>query len=175
MGVKQNSSKVQDQQFQRELYHVPALTTSTPSVSMSRIRQNFEEATEALINKQINMEFYASYVYLSMSAFFNRDDQALHGFAKFFKKSSDEEREHGMKLMEYQTKRGGRTVFQVNQSLLDLHAAAGEQGDAHLCDFLEANYLDEQVEGIKEISDMVTKLKRAGDGLGTHIIDKEMA
>lgn len=32
-----------------------------------------------------------------------------------------------------------------------------------------------QVEGIKEISDMVTKLKRAGDGLGTHIIDKEMA
>merc|ERR1712200_193502 len=104
MGVKQNSSKVQDQQFQRELYHVPASTTTTPSVSMSRIRQNFEEATEALINKQINMEFYASYVYLSMSAFFNRDDQALHGFAKFFKKSSDEEREHGMKLMEYQTK-----------------------------------------------------------------------
>merc|ERR1712137_1028789 len=169
----------------QQLQSSPASTTTTPSVSMSRIRQNFEEASEALINKQINMEFYASYVYLSMSAFFNRDDQALHGFAKFFKKSSDEEREHGMKLMEYQTKRGGRTVFQdiskpttmewgtplqamlgalelektVNQSLLDLHAAAGEKGDAHLCDFLEANYLDEQVEGIKEISDMVTKLK----------------
>merc|ERR1712126_608328 len=30
----------------------------------------------------------------------------------FFKKSSDEEREHGMKLMEYQTKRGGKVVFQ---------------------------------------------------------------
>merc|ERR1711915_219558 len=42
----------------------------------------------------------------------NRDDQALHGFAKFFQKSSDEEREHGMKLMEYQAKRGGRVVFQ---------------------------------------------------------------
>merc|ERR1719402_1502743 len=48
----------------------------------------------------------------------------------------------------------------VNQSLLDLHAAAGEKGDAHLCDFLEANYLDEQVEGIKEISDMITNRKR---------------
>merc|ERR1711911_167499 len=82
----------------QQLQSKPASTTTTPSVSMSRIRQNFEEATEALINKQINMEFYASYVYLSMSA--------------FFKKSSDEEREHGMKLMEYQTKRGGRTVFQ---------------------------------------------------------------
>merc|ERR1711931_304080 len=119
----------------------------------SRIKQNFHEETEAMINKQINMEFYASYVYLSMSSFFNRDDQALHGLAKFFRKSSDEEREHGMKLMEYQTKRGGKVVFQdiakpttmewgtplqamlgalelektVNQSLLDLHAAAGEK------------------------------------------------
>ena len=33
---------------------------------MSRIRQNFHEECEALINKQINMELYASYVYLSM-------------------------------------------------------------------------------------------------------------
>jgi hypothetical protein len=33
---------------------------------MSRIRQNFHEDCEASINKQINMELYASYVYLSM-------------------------------------------------------------------------------------------------------------
>merc|ERR1712179_856022 len=65
---------------------------------------------------------------------------------KLFQKSSDEERAYGMKLMEYQAKRGGRVVFQdiakpssmewgtpleameaalelektVNQSLLDL-------------------------------------------------------
>ena len=32
----------------------------------SKIRQNYHEESEALINKQINMEFYASYVYLSM-------------------------------------------------------------------------------------------------------------
>merc|ERR1712189_62588 len=78
----------------------------------SQVRQNYHEDCEALINKQINMEFYVSYVYLSMASYFNRDDQALHGFAKFFQKSSDEEREHGMKLMEYQAKRGGRVVFQ---------------------------------------------------------------
>merc|ERR1712243_370067 len=70
-------------------------------MAVSKIRQNYHEDCEALINKQINMEFYASYVYLSMSSWFNRDDQALHGFAA-----------HGMKLMEYQTKRGGRVVFQ---------------------------------------------------------------
>merc|ERR1711936_363626 len=128
----------------------------------SKIRQNYHEECEALINKQINMEFYASYVYLSMASYFNRDDQALHGFASFFQKNSNEERDHGMKLMNYQSKRGGRVVFQdianpssmewgtaldameaalelektVNQSLLDLHKASGDKGDSHLCDFL---------------------------------------
>ena len=33
---------------------------------MSRVRQNFNEESEALINRQINMEMYASYVYLAM-------------------------------------------------------------------------------------------------------------
>jgi ferritin heavy chain len=167
----------------------------------SKIRQNFHENTEALINKQINMEFYASYVYLSMNSFFAREDQALHGFAKFFEKNSGEERDHGKKFMDYQNSRGGKVVFQdvvkpttmewgtalqaveaaldleikVNASLLALHVAAGEKGDAHLCDFLESNFLDEQVEGIKELGDLITKMKRAGDGLGLHIIDKEMS
>merc|ERR1712076_77239 len=106
----------------------------------------------------------------------------------------------GMKLMEYQTKRGGRCVFQdiakpcnsewgtpleameaalelektVNQSLLDLHKVAGDKGDGHLCDFLESEYLAEQVEGIKAIGDLIVKMKRAGDGLGLYLIDKEM-
>merc|ERR1712203_762300 len=82
----------------------PNSKTNQPvKMAVSKIRQNYHEDCEALINKQINMEFYASYVYLSMSSFFNRDDQALHGFADHFKKESNEERAHGMKLMEYQT------------------------------------------------------------------------
>merc|ERR1712172_236614 len=79
-------------------------TTTTVEMAVSKIRQNYHEDCEALINKQINMEFYASYVYLSMSSWFNRDDQALHGFAGHFKTESGEERAHGMKLMEYQTR-----------------------------------------------------------------------
>merc|ERR1711862_432634 len=173
---------------------------STTTEMASRIRQNFKEESEALINKQINMEFYASYVYMSMYTYFDRDDVAYSGMAAFFKKSSDEEREHGEKLIKYQNKRGGKVVFQdiakpspmewgtpldameaalelektVNQSLLDLHKAADAKGDAHLCDFIEAEYLDEQVKGIKEIGNWITKIKRAGDGLGVHIIDKEI-
>ena len=35
-------------------------------MAVSKVRQNFHSNSEANINKQINMEFYASYVYLSM-------------------------------------------------------------------------------------------------------------
>merc|ERR1719495_1860552 len=33
-----------------------------------------------MINKQINMELYASYVYMAMACYFDRDDVALNGF-----------------------------------------------------------------------------------------------
>ena len=36
------------------------------------------------------------------SCYFSRDDVAKHGFAKFFKKNSDEERDHAQILMDYQ-------------------------------------------------------------------------
>jgi len=163
-------------------------------------RQNYHAENEAGVNKQINLELYACYVYQSMGFYFDRDDVALKGFAKFFKKSSDEEREHAEKLMAYQNKRGGRIVLQniqkperdewgtgldamqaalaleknVNQSLLDLHKLADSHGDAQMCDFIEGTYLEEQVDAIKEISDHVTQLKRVGSGLGEYMFDKEL-
>lgn len=42
---------------------------------------------------------------------FDRDDVALPGFHEFFKKASEEEREHAMKLMKFVNKRGGRIVL----------------------------------------------------------------
>ena len=44
--------------------------------------------------------------------YFDRDDVALKGFHKFFKKCSEEEREHAEKMMKYQNLRGGRVVYQ---------------------------------------------------------------
>lgn len=169
-------------------------------MSLSKVRQNFHQESEAGLNRQINMELQASYVYQSMAFYFDRDDVALPGFSKFFKHSSDEEREHAEKLMKYQNRRGGRVVLRdiqkpekdewgtglealetalglektVNQSLLDLHALASSHNDAHLTDFLEGEFLEEQVESIKKISDLITKLKRAGPGLGEYIFDKDL-
>merc|ERR1712043_21074 len=84
----------------------------TIKMSVSQCRQNYHQDSEAGINRQINMELYASYTYQSMSMYFDRDDVALPGFAKYFKKASDEEREHAEKFMKYQNKRGGRIVLQ---------------------------------------------------------------
>jgi len=168
-------------------------------MAQTQPRQNYHQESEAGVNKQINLELYASYVYHSMSYYFDRDDIALPGFSKFFKKASDEEREHAEKLMKFQNQRGGRIVLQniqkperdewgsgleamqaalaleknVNQALLDLHKVAETHGDAQMMDFIEGNYLTEQVEAIKELSDYITNLKRVGPGLGEYMFDKE--
>ena len=44
-----------------------------------------------------------------------------------------------------------------------------------LTDFIEGEYLKEQVEAIKELSDHVTQLKRCGPGLGEFMYDKELS
>ena len=62
----------------------------------------------------------------------------------------------------------------VNESLLNMHKMADTHHDAQLTDFIEGTFLKEQVEAIKEIGDLVTKMKRAGEGLGLFILDKEL-
>ena len=44
--------------------------------------------------------------------YFDRDDQALHNFAKFFRDQSHEKLEHAEKLMKLQNQRGGRILLQ---------------------------------------------------------------
>ncbi|KAH9490118.1 hypothetical protein Btru_044993 [Bulinus truncatus] len=166
---------------------------------MSLARQNYNEECEAAVNRQINLELYASYVYMSMAYHFDRDDVALPGFHKFFKKQSEEERGHAEMLMKYQNMRGGRIVLQdikkpesdqwgsgldamttalklekdVNTALLDLHRIAETNYDAQLDDFVEEELLDEQVRSIKQFADFVAQLTRAGPGLGEYLFDKE--
>ncbi|CAI9738883.1 soma ferritin-like [Octopus vulgaris] len=166
----------------------------------SNPRQNFHEDSEAGINRQINMEMYASYVYQSMAFYFDRDDVALKGLYKFFQKRSEEEKEHAEKFMKYQNKRGGRILLKqvekpdnddwgtaldameaalalekkVNGSLLELHKIADSHNDAQMMDFIESEYLAEQVDDIKVLSDHITNLKRVGGGLGEYLFDRQL-
>ena len=137
---------------------------------------------------------------LFQSSYFARDDIALFGFSKRFREASKEEKEHAETLINYQNMRCGRVIFSeianpacdewgtaleaieasielektVNESLLNMHKMADSHADAQLTDFIEGTYLTKQVEAIKEIGDLVTKMKGVGDGLGLHIIDKEL-
>ncbi|KAJ7327236.1 hypothetical protein JRQ81_016995 [Phrynocephalus forsythii] len=142
----------------------------------SQVRQNFDAECEAAVNQLMNLELYASYVYLSMSCHFDRDDVALSHVAEFLKEQSWEEREHAEKFLRYQNKRGGRVVLQdVKVTLLDLHKLAMEKGDPHLCDFLESEFLEEQVKAIKQLGDHLTNLRRLGlpeNGMGEYLFDK---
>merc|ERR1712002_622934 len=153
--------------------HCPVYLLSPPPPSSTKmaqqqIRQNYHEECEALVNKQINMELYASYVYVAIANYFNRVDQSLPGFACFFKKSSCAVHHHGVTLMEYQAKRGGKVVLQ------DLQAVAAEKKDFHLCDFIQNELVVKKVNIIKEIGDCLTKIKRVGDGAGLFIVDQEI-
>lgn len=80
----------------------------------------------------------------------------------------------------------------VNQALLDLHKVADKHGDFHvsfvpvskilyslpvlffqMADFIEGHFLHEQVQGIKELGDHITNLKRVGPGHGVYHYDRE--
>lgn len=163
-------------------------------------RQNYHEESESLINKQINLELYASYAYLAMSYYFDREDVALPGFYKYFKSCASEEQEHAEMFMKYQNKRGGTITLErimepsrqtfssaldaticalelekrVNESLLRLHEEASKRNDPQLSDFIEENFLEDQVKAMKELSDMITNLERTGPGLGEFVFDREL-
>ncbi|KAK4353172.1 hypothetical protein RND71_028690 [Anisodus tanguticus] len=184
------------EEVKKQLLLVPAV----PQASLAR--QKYSDQSEAAINEQINVEYNVSYVYHAMYAYFDRDNVALKGLAKFFKESSEEEREHAEKFMEYQNKRGGKVKLQsilmplsefdhvekgdalyamelalsleklTSEKLLNLHAAATRNNDVQLADFVESEYLQEQVESIKKISEYVAQLRRVGKGHGVWHFDQ---
>jgi ferritin heavy chain len=159
-------------------------------------RQNFSKKSEDDLNAHIVKELWASMNYFAMQAYFDRADVALPGLAKWAHENSDEEKEHAEKLIKYMNTRGGKYIPQaipapetsefesalealeyarklevaVNDSLLDLH----ESADPQFQDFLESEYLGEQVEAINSISSMIRKLMRMGPGLGEQLFDKEL-
>ncbi len=143
-----------------------------------------EKMTEAL-NGQANRELYSSYLYLSMSAYFESIN--MKGFASWMRVQAGEELVHAMKMYDYVVASGGRgkmLAIEAPQfswaSPLDafqhvynhervvtglIHALANTavaENDEVTKSFLQW-YVDEQVEE-EESSDMVlSKVKAAGD------------
>nr|2V2L_A Chain A, FERRITIN LIGHT CHAIN [Equus caballus]2V2M_A Chain A, FERRITIN LIGHT CHAIN [Equus caballus] len=167
----------------------------------SQIRQNYSTEVEAAVNRLVNLYLRASYTYLSLGFYFDRDDVALEGVCHFFRQLAQQKRQGAERLLKMQNQRGGRALFQdlqkpsqdewgttpdamkaaivleksLNQALLDLHALGSAQADPHLCDFLESHFLDEEVKLIKKMGDHLTNIQRlvgSQAGLGEYLFER---
>uniref|UniRef100_A0A8D2DPS5 Ferritin n=1 Tax=Sciurus vulgaris TaxID=55149 RepID=A0A8D2DPS5_SCIVU len=124
----------------------------------SQIRQNYSTEVEAAVNRLVNLHLQASYTYLSLGYYFDRDDVALEGVGHFFRELAEEKREASERLLKMQNQRGGRALFQdvqkpsqdewgntqdameaalaleknLNQAILDLHALGSTRTDPHV-------------------------------------------
>ncbi|XP_037685008.1 ferritin light chain-like [Choloepus didactylus] len=167
----------------------------------SQIHQNYSADVEASVNCLVNEHLQASYTYLSLGFYFDRDDVALKGVDHFFRELAKEKREGAERLLKMQNQCGGRALFQdvqkppkdewgntleameaalvlergLNTDLLKLHALGSANTDPHLCDFLENHFLDEEVKLIKKIGDHLTNLRRLGvpqERLGEYLFER---
>tara|TARA_B100001057_G_C22604361_1_gene854064 strand:+ start:217 stop:720 length:504 start_codon:yes stop_codon:yes gene_type:complete len=155
---------------------------------------NWSTNRQNALNKQINLEYDAFYKYTSLAQYFNRNSVGLDKLVKYYKKCANEEKEHAEKFMDYQCMRNGIVEFTdikclnlgsssndvydafnmalqmekaIYDNLLKLHELADKENDPQFCDFLESNFLDEQVEAISKLTKILSVLKRIGnDGHG---------
>lgn len=149
------------------------------------------------LNEQLNAEFYSSYFYLSMSAYFESKD--LQGFAQWFRLQADEEYAHAMKIFDYIYQIGGEVklikidgpktdwdsfleVFQdtyeheqkVTKSINDLLELSYTEKDHATVNFLQW-FVSEQVEEEATAQQNVKKMEMIGDNkAGLFMIDKEL-
>ena len=139
------------------------------------------KAMQDAMNEQINKEFFSSYLYLSMAAYF--EDKNLMGFAHWMRLQADEEREHAMKFYNFILDRGGRVLLKaidapatewksnlevaeqvaeheakVTASINGLYELAFQEKDYPAQTMLQW-FITEQVEEEKNAAELVAKLR----------------
>lgn len=150
------------------------------------------------INQQINAELYSSYLYMSMSAYF--EEVQLPGCAHWMVVQAQEEMTHALRLYQHLIERGGRALMKaidgpetewdsplacfqavadheakVTALINGLMALAREENDFASEGFLQW-FVSEQVEEEASAAEVVGKVKMAQEGQGgMYMLDKEMA
>lgn len=156
-----------------------------------------KENVQAALNEQLNSELYASYYYLSMSAYFHASN--LTGFASWMRAQAQEELMHAMKIYDFINDREGEVVLTtvaapnqqwddslaafedayqhekaVTAQIYDLVDLSVKERDHATNTFLQW-FVTEQVEEEATASDIVNKLKLVGnDGNGLFILDRDL-
>ena len=136
------------------------------------------------INQQINQEQSAAYIYLGMSAYFDKEN--LSGFSHWCKLQYEEEIAHSMRLFQYLLDRGGQVILDTikaprmhfesplevfetalkqekdnTKSIDKLYELASKENDHATISHLQW-FVDEQVEEEKNVSECVALVERAG-------------
>jgi len=150
------------------------------------------------LNKQLNAELYAAYLYFAIGAWF--EGQNLEGFAAWMKSQAFEEMSHAMRFYNHILERGGKVelyaiakpegkwstsveafgaayehelkVTRMINDLVDL--ANAEKDNAALIGLLHW-FIEEQIEEEDQTLKAVEKLKMVeGSKQGLFMLDKEM-
>ena len=154
-------------------------------------------SVEKALNEQINAEIYSSYLYLSMSSYFETVN--LAGAANWFRVQAQEELSHAMKFFDFVVERGSRvtlTAIEGPRTEWETPLAAFENAYEHEqhvtalinglvdlslkeSDHATNNFLQwfvgEQVEEEASADAVVQQLKLVGDaGGGLFMVDREL-
>jgi ferritin len=149
------------------------------------------------INKQINAELYSSYLYLSMSAYSTLI--GLAGAANWFYVQSKEEMTHALKMFNYINDQGEHvelkaidgpaTSFKslehmfaetlkhekVVTSLINNIVSQAKKENDHATEIFYQWFVTEQIEEEKNASEILAKVKLAGNNSGgLFMIDNEL-
>jgi ferritin len=149
------------------------------------------------LNKQLNHELYASYLYLAMSAHF--EATSFTGFASWMRAQANEEYDHAMKIFDFIHQVDGKVelfkidapknswnkpvdVFQevfdheksVTSAIYDIVDLAQAQRDHATTTFLQW-FVNEQVEEESTALHILDKVKMVGDNInGLIILDQQI-
>ena len=150
------------------------------------------------LNEHMNQEFYASYLYLSMSAYC--EEINLPGFAHWMRTQSQEEYSHAMNMFDFIVDREGRVILHpIDQPTIEFHSPLDLmqqtlEHERHVTRLINRLYeltvrendyptqvhlqwfITEQVEEEKVASNIVEQLKMIGDqGDALLLLDRELA
>lgn len=154
---------------------------------------------EAALNEQIKWELYSSYLYLSMSSWY--ESIGLKGFAQWEYVQAQEEKDHAMKIFKYVISRGGRVKLlpidapptewnspleafthsleheqNVTRMINDLVDIAIEERD-HATNNMLQWFVDEQIEEEDDAGQVVDQLKKIEESDSyplLYTLDKEL-
>ena len=156
------------------------------------------EKIAALLNDQINKEFYSAYLYLDIANYY--DELDLDGYSNYYMIQAQEERDHALLFIKYMQSNGLKVTLEaiskpdkefdsvldplviaaeheryVTALINEIYHEAHQAKDYRTMKFLDW-FVDEQMEEEDSADTMISRYKLFGqDPRGLYLLDQEYA